>query len=162
MTTSFDLSALRLAAEGAIAHLRTAPAPPLHAEAAAVMRLAAMRYDVLGRAFQIAREARDDYEEARARDDGKHDGVVFRNLFVTKYLFWERRDALLELEPLVRATWEYENRPDHEASVLEHYRVAADRAIERADRLAALTARRDAARTPLPAFDEAIGLGSAP
>lgn len=151
---SLDLASLRLAAESAIAHLRLAPAPPLHAQAVRVMELAALRYDLLARNYQIAREARDAYADARA-NLGAGDRVE-RDLNVTKYLFWELRDRYLELVPLVRAAWEYENRASHELSVLERYHVAADRAIERADRIAAV-AERYASTKELPDFDEAIG-----
>jgi hypothetical protein len=155
---SLDLAALRLAAEDVMAHLRLAPAPPLHAEAAAVMALAARRYDALGREYQIAREARGYYDDARANADGKHDGLVYRGLFVTKYLFWEERDALLALEPQVRAAWEYEDRPSHELSVLERYHVAADRAIDRADRISDAVYRDYGATKTLPPFDVLLGL----
>jgi hexosaminidase len=154
--TRLDLGAIRLAAEDALVHLRSARPPPLHANAAAVMALAALRYDALARAFQIAREARGYYDDARA-NAGKNDGYVYRGLNVTKYLFWEERDTLLGLAPLVRAAWEYESRPGHEASVLERYHLAADRAIERADRIAAATYGY-AGRKTLPSFDEALGL----
>jgi len=157
---TLDLSALRLAAEGAMAHLRLAAPPPLHPNAAAVMALAARRYDALGRAFQIAREARAYYDDARANADGKHDGLVFRGLNVSKYLFWEQRDALLELEPLVRAAWEYEDRPSHEESVLERYHLAAQRAIDRADRLSDAVYRDYIATKHLPPFDEVLGIAA--
>jgi len=152
-----DLPALRLAAEDAMTHLRFAR-PPLHPNAAEVMALAARRYDALGRSFQIASEARAYYEDARANAGGKRDPFVFRGLFVTKYLFWEQRDALLALEPLVRTAWEYENRSSHEASVLERYHVAAARAIERADRISDTVYRRYVATKRLPTFDEALHL----
>ncbi len=74
---------------------------------------------------------------ALVQDAAAHEGSVYRGLYLARYLFWEQRDTMLELEPLMRTAWEYEDRPSHEASVLERYRVAADRAIERADRLAA-------------------------
>ena len=150
-----DLVALRLAAETASAHLRLAPPPPLHANAAAVMALAARRYDALGREFQIAREARSYYDDARA-NAGKNDGYVFRGLNVAKYLFWEQRDAMLALEPLVRAAWDYEDRPSHEESVLERYHLAAGRAIERADRIQAATYDDYVAKKTLPAFDDLL------
>jgi hypothetical protein len=150
-----DLRALRLAAEETLAHLRGAPPPPLHAGAAAVMQLAALRYDALGRAFQIAVEARDDYDGARA-EIGRNEGFVLRGLNVTKYLFWEQRDTLLGLLPLVRSTWEYESRPGHEQSVLERYHVAADRAIDRADRVTSATYGYVERKT-LPPFDELLG-----
>jgi len=155
---SLDLSALRLAAEGAMEHLRLAPLPPLHPNAAAVMALAARRYDALGRAYQIPREARAYYDDARANAGGKHDNLVFRGLNVAKYLLWEQRDTLLGLEPLVRAAWDYEDRSSHEDSVLERYRLAADRAIERADRLTTVTYRDYVATHALPTFDDALGL----
>jgi hypothetical protein len=156
-----DLAALRLAAEAVMAHLRLVPPPPLHPSAAAVMALAARRYDALGREFQIAREARDYYDGARA-NAGVTDGYVFRGLNVTKYLFWEARDAMLALEPLARSTWEYENRPSHEESVLERYHIAADRAISRADRIEDATYRDYVGKKMLPGFDELLGLASPP
>jgi hypothetical protein len=157
---SLDLAALRSSAEQAMAHLRLAPPPPLHANAATVMALAARRYDALGREYQIAREARDYYDDARAQAAAGHDGLVYRGLFVSKYLFWEERDMLLALEPQVRRAWEYEDRASHERSVLERYRVAADRAIERADRLSDAVYRNYGATKTLPSFDDVLGLPS--
>jgi hypothetical protein len=159
VSTTMDLRALRLAAETAMTHLRLASPPPLHANAAAVMALAARRYDALGREYQIAHEARTYYDDARA-NAGKNDGYVYRGLNVAKYLFWEQRDALLALEPLVRAAWEYEDRPSHEASVLERYGLAAGRALERADRIEAATYRDYGANKTLPPFDELLGIGT--
>jgi len=156
VATIFDLPALRRTAEDAMSQLRRAPPPPLHAAAARVMALAALRYDVLGRGFEIPGEARQYYDDARSNAGGKHEGLVHRGLFVTKYLFWERRDALLGLVPLVRAAWDYENRSGHEASVLERYHVAADREIERADRVSD-TVYRYQSGDPLPTFDELLG-----
>ncbi len=162
VSATVDLAALRLAAEDAETHLRLAPPPPLHANASAVMFLAARRYDVLGREYQIGHEARAYYDDARANAAAKHDGFVYRGLNVTKYLFWELRDAMLGLEPQVRDAWAYENRASHEASVLERYRVAADRAIVRADRITDVTYRDYVRSKTLPTFDDAIGLGAAP
>jgi len=156
-----DLPALRLAAEDAIAHLRLASPPPLHANAAAVMFLAARRYDALGREYQIPREARGYYDDAM-HNATTHSGSVYRGLYLAKYLFWEQRDTMLALEPLVRAAWEYEDRPSHEASVLERYHVAADRAIERADRLGDVTFHDYAQKKTLPAFDAALGISPLP
>jgi hypothetical protein len=154
---AIDLRALRLAAEGAMTHLRLAPPPALHPEAAAVMALAARRYDVLGREYQIAREAADYYDGAKADLEAKRADYVYRRLLVTKYLFWEQRDAMLGLEPLVRAAWEYENRPGHEESVLERYHLAADRAIERADRLSDIVYRDYLGSSTLPPFEDVVG-----
>lgn len=155
---ALDLSAIRLAAEPVIAHLRLATPPPLHANAAAVMHLAARRYDALARNLQIGTEARYYYDDARANADGKHDNYVFRGLFVSKYLFWEMRDSMLELEPMMHTAWEYENRASHEASVLERYHLAAQRAIDRADRINSATYSGYVDHKVLPTFDEALGL----
>ncbi len=157
-----DLAAVRLAAERAIAHLRLA-SPPLHPAAARVMHLAARRYDALARGLQIAQEARDYYGDALAHADGKHDALVYRGLFVTKYLFWEMRDSYLELEALARDTWRYENRESHLASVLERYHIAARRSIARADLIDRETHERYEQHQTLRPFDEVLGLsGAAP
>ena len=157
LAKTLDVSGLRRSAESVLEHLRTVPPPPLHPNAALVMQLAARRYDALGRSLQIAQEARDYYEDGRAKADGTHENLAFRGLFIAKYLFWEERDTLLGLQPLVRSTWEYESRTGHEASVLERYRIAADRALDRADRIAAATSKYAQKRTPRP--DIAAGLG---
>jgi hypothetical protein len=157
-----DLPAVRLSAERAIAHLRLS-SPPLHPNAARVMALAARRYDTLARGLQIADEARTYYQDALAQADGKHDALVYRGLFVTKYLFWEMRDAYLELEPLVQQAWRYENRESRLTSVLARYDIAARRAIERADRVDRETHERYVRHLPLRPFDEVLGLsGTAP
>ena len=131
---------------------------PIHANALAIMALAARRLDVMGRNMQIATEARSYYDDARANADGKHDDVVERDLNITKYLLWEQRDMMLDLVPLVKRAWEYENRPSHELSVLERYHIAAQLAIERADKFA-LVASKYAAGNPLPSFDEVLTEG---
>ncbi len=158
--TSIDLVALRTSAERAMEHLRLA-SPPLHANAAAVMALAARRYDLLGREYQIATEARAYYDGARA-NVGQNDGYVYRGLNVAKYLFWEERDAFLALDPLVRAAWQYEDRASHEESVVERYHVAAARAIDRAQRIQDATYRDYVEKKTLPAFDDLVGIGAAP
>jgi hypothetical protein len=155
-----DLVAVRLASERAIEHLRM-NAPPLHANAARVMYLAARRYDTLARGMQIAAEARGYYDDALAHADGKHDALVYRGLFVAKYLFWEMRDTYFELEALMRDAWRYENRESHLASVLERYHIAAARAIDRADRINRETYERYVRHQPLEPFDEALGLPGA-
>jgi hypothetical protein len=147
------LTRLRLAAERVMAHLRSAPAPPLHANAAAVMFFAADRYDVLGRDLQIASETQTYYANARTLS-AANDSYAFRDLNVTKYFFWEMRDAMFALQRLHRDAWEYENRASHEESVLERYRVAADLAIRRADRVSDASIALDRQKKPLPPFDD--------
>ena len=161
-TPTPDVANVRLAVERTIAHLRSASAPPLHQNAAAVLAFAANKYDVLGRNLQIASEARAYYDDARS-NAGKNDDYVGRGLNVAKYLLWEMRDEFEELEPMARATWEYESRTGHEASVLERYHLAAQRAIERADALNRVAVETYAQTRTLPPFDDVIrASGSAP
>jgi hexosaminidase len=151
-----DLSALRLAAEGVVEHQRSAGAPPLHPNAAAVMAFAARRYDALARFDQIATEARGYYDDARANIGANHEDYVYRGLYVTKYLLWEMRDELLALEPLARAAWQYESRGSHLPSVLERYHLEAQRAIARADAIDRTTVEVYERTHALPPFDEVV------
>lgn len=151
-----DLAALRLRAEAIVTHLMNRT-PPVHANAARVMLLAARRYDALARHVQIASEARAYYDDARSHAGGKDDGIVYRGLNVAKYLCWELRDAMLAIEPLYEAAWRYEDRPYALARVTARYRLAAQRAIEDADRINTIE-REDYLRAhTLPAFDDALG-----
>ena len=145
---------LRVAAETVTEHLRL-NAPPLHANAAAVMFFAARRYDALGRDLQIAREAQSYYDAARALS-ASNDSYVYRDLNITKYLFWEMRDSLLSLEALHRSAWEYEDRGSHEESALIRYRIAAELAIARADRVSDASIALDKRKIALPAFDDLV------
>ncbi len=151
--SSEKLANVRLAAESVMTHLRGTRPPPLHANAAAVMFFAADRYDVLGRDLQIGSETQDYYANARSLS-AANDSYAYRDLNVTKYFFWEIRDAMFALQRLHRDAWEYENRASHEASVLERYRVAADLAIRRADRVSDASIALDRQKKPLPTFDE--------
>jgi hexosaminidase len=128
---SVDLRAVRLDAEGVEEHLYGAR-PPLHANAAFVMFLAARRYDALARKFQIASEVRDMYAEAVAHAADER-GPALRDLLWCKYWMWELRDSYEELAPLYARAWRYESRDGHLASNLERYHLAAQRAIGLAD-----------------------------
>jgi hypothetical protein len=151
-----DLAGLRLEAEDVMTHLATAQ-PPLHAQAARAMRLAALRYDVLGRRFQIGKEARDYYDDARAHVAAHDDGIVYRGLNVAKYLCWELRDEMTALAPLYATAWNAESRRAGLDRVLVRYARAAQIAVGEADALDAV-AREDYLRGgTLPPFDEAIG-----
>jgi hypothetical protein len=152
---ALDLSALRNRAEDVVQHLAAAQ-PPLHAAAAEVMRLAALRYDTLGRRFQIAAEARDYYSAARAQVGTSDETAVERGLNVAKYLCWELRDEMTALAPLYARAWHYESTPPGLERVLVRYRLAAERAVIDADRLNA-AAREDYVRHhTLPAFDDLL------
>jgi hypothetical protein len=138
---SVDVHAVRLEAEAAEQHLLQ-HSPPLHANAARVMFLAARKYDFIGRKFQIAGEVRDYYAQQR---------VTW-----SKYWFWDMRDAYEELEPLYAAAWRYEDRESHLASNLERYHLNAQRAIERAGRMADAALQYSQSKT-LPSLESILG-----
>ena len=153
---TLDLAGIRRRAERILTHLDGAR-PALNAPAAQAMRLAALRYDVLARRYQIGKEARDYYDDARAHAAAHQDGIVYRSLNVAKYLCWELRDEMTALAPLYAAAWNRESRPAGRDRVLVRYAAAAQRAVAQADRLYA-AAREDYLRTgTLPTFDDALG-----
>jgi hexosaminidase len=153
---TLDLAGIRLRAERVLDHLARVR-PSLNARAAAVMRLAALRYDTLARRYQIGKEARAYYDDARAHAATHDDGIVYRSLNVAKYLCWELRDEMTALAPLYAAAWNYESRPAGRDRVMVRYTAAAERAVAQADRLYA-AAREDYLRGgTLPSFDDALG-----
>ncbi len=153
---ALSLAGIRLRAERILDHLARAR-PQLNTPAAAVMRLAALRYDALARRYQIGKEARAYYDDARAHATTHEDGIVYRSLNVAKYLCWELRDEMTALAPLYAAAWRYESRPAGLDRVLVRYTAAAERAVAQADRLYA-AAREDYLRGgTLPSFDDALG-----
>ncbi|HET9097762.1 MAG TPA: glycoside hydrolase family 20 zincin-like fold domain-containing protein [Candidatus Baltobacteraceae bacterium] len=132
-----DVSRVRLEAEAVQEHL-LASVPPLHANAARVMFLAARKYDFIGRKFQAAKEIAQYYDDAAAHAHQPH-SPSGRDLYWVKYWFWELRDGYEELEPLYAAAWRYEDRESHLASNLERYHLNAQRDIDRADAVYAAT-----------------------
>jgi len=144
---NLDMRALRLEAEDAEQHLLL-HTPPLRANTARVMFLAARKYDFIGRKFQAAQEIRGYYAEAQAHAGQPH-SPTGRDLQWCKYWFWELRDRYEELEPLYAAAWRFENRESHLASNLERYHLAAQRNIDRAERMFAITLDYYAGK-PLP------------
>ena len=97
------------------------------------MFLAARRYDVLGRKFQIATEVRAMYADALAHA-ATRSRPTLRDLFWCRYWMWELRDAYEDLAPLYARAWRYESRDGHLASNLERYHArgaASDRARRR-------------------------------
>ncbi len=150
-----DLAGIRDRAETVLTDLWDAR-PPLHAQSAAVMKLAALRYDLLGRRLQIGKEARDDYDDARAHASKPNDSLVYRDLNVAKYLCWELRDGLANVEPLYAAAWRYESTEPGLAHVLARYRTGEDDAQRCADRLDAVE-REDYLRgNTLPGWESVI------
>ena len=153
---TLDLAGMRLRAERILTQLARTH-PPLNAPAAAVMRLAALRYDTLARRYQIGKEARDVYDDARAHAVTHDDGVVYRSLNIAKYLCWELRDEMTALAPLYATAWNYESRPAGRERVLVRYFAAAERAVAQADRLYAAAREEYLRGGTLPAFDDALG-----
>ncbi|MHB8198360.1 MAG: glycoside hydrolase family 20 zincin-like fold domain-containing protein [Vulcanimicrobiaceae bacterium] len=127
-----NLHQVRLDAETVEQNLSFAK-PPLHRHAAKVMFLAARRFDILGRKFQIAQEVRAMYADALAHVGQKKNSPVFRDLLYCKYWFWELRDDYEGLIPLYNAAWRFESRPGHLGSNLEQYHLYAQHAVEEAD-----------------------------
>jgi hypothetical protein len=127
--------------------------PPLHANAAAVMLLAAQRYDALARRYQIAPEVRDYYADASA-----HPADAIRDLYWCKYWFWEQRDTDERLAIEYATAWRYENREDHLASNLERYHLDAQLAIRRADAIDRVTYEDYVPNKTLPPLDTALGI----
>jgi hexosaminidase len=153
---ALDLSLLRKRSEDVMAHLAMAH-PPLHAQAAQTMRLAALRYDTLGRRFQIGKEVRDYYEDARTHAATHDDNAVYRALNVAKYFCWELRDEMTAIEPLYAQAWKYESTQAGLDRVLVRYHAAAEQAVRDADRINTVT-REDYLRArTLPAFDTLFG-----
>jgi hexosaminidase len=135
-----DIPTVRLEAESVEQHLLV-HTPPLHSNAARVMFLAARKYDFIGRKFQAAAEIRGYYQPN------------YRGLLWSKYWFWELRDGYEEIAPLYAAAWRYENRESHLKSNLERYHLAAQRNIERADRVYNATLQYTATKALPPLTD---------
>jgi hypothetical protein len=152
--SSVDLRAVRLEAESVERHLYDAH-PPLHANAAFVMFLAARRYDALARKFQIAGEVRDMYADAAAHA-GQTGGPTVRDLLWCKYWMWELRDSYEELAPLYARAWRYEDRESHLAGNLERYHLAAQRAISLSDAFYRALYDDYLPKKTLPAFEDVV------
>ncbi len=134
--------------------------PPLHANAAFVMFLAARRYDVLSRKFQIASEVRTMYDNARAH--AASDRVqAERELLWCRYWMWELRDAYEDLAPLYARAWLHESRAGHLPSNLERYHLAAQKAIERSDAFYRV-AEEYLQTGSLPPFDQVVSPAVSP
>jgi hexosaminidase len=131
---TMDLAGLRNGAETVMTHLWAAK-PPLHANAANVMNLGAMRYDQLARRLQIGTEARDYYDDARAHADKPNVSQVYRSLGIAKYLCWEMRDALANIGSVYGEAWRYESTDAGLFHMGAHYRNAQDDAQRCADRI---------------------------
>ncbi|HEY0394509.1 MAG TPA: family 20 glycosylhydrolase [Candidatus Elarobacter sp.] len=152
---SIDTAALRRRAETALRHLWNAR-PPLHAGAVAAMKLGALRYDALGRRLQIGKEARDYYDDARAHATAPGVSQVYRSLNVAKYLCWELRNGVADLEPLYAAAWRNESTEPGLERMRAHYRVAADDAQRCADRIDRVTREDYLRKGTVPAWDEVM------
>ena len=147
-----DLRAVRLESEAVERHL-LASHPPLHANAAAVMFLAARKYDLIGRKFQAGQEIRDYYADAVAHA-GQKASPTIRDLFWDKYWFWELRDDYEELAPLYARAWHYEDRDSHLQSNLERYHLMSQQMIVDADTIDRAIYENYVPDKTLPPFDQ--------
>jgi len=154
---AYDLPGIRMQAERVLTHLMSTSAP-LHKNAAKVMALAARRLDYLVRDYQIGSESRSYYDDAMSHATDARKGLVYRGLFISKYLFWEMRDNMEELGPLYATAWDYESRAGHRASAIERYHLAAQQAITRADKINAMTYEDYVPKGRFPSFDESLGV----
>jgi hexosaminidase len=152
---TLDLAGIRDRAETVLRHLMTAR-PPLHADAAVAMKLGALRYDTLARRLQIGKEARDSYEDARAHATAPGSTQVYRSLNVAKYLCWELRNGLADVEPLYAAAWRAESTEPGLERMLAHYRIAEDGAQRCADRIDRVTREDYLRKATVPPWDEAM------
>jgi hexosaminidase len=152
---SMDLAGVRTRAETVMAHLWSAQ-PPLHAQAAAAMKLGALRYDQLARRLQIGKEAREYYDDARAHATKPEVSQVYRSLNVAKYLCWELRNGVADIEPLYVAAWRGESTEPGLDRMLAHYRVAENDAQRCADRIDRVTREDYLRKATVPPWDEVM------
>jgi hexosaminidase len=152
-----DLRLIRWASEAVEEHFLKSDPPPLHANAARVMFLAARMFDVAGRKYQAAAEMRAMYEDAQRQTDK---ATAQRDLYWCKYWAWELRDDFEELAPLYEQAWRYEDRDAHLESNLDHFHVEAQRYIRIADRLNEVTFELFAHGQQLPDFDAVLNAGA--
>ncbi|MDE2572924.1 MAG: hypothetical protein KGM44_10450, partial [bacterium] len=137
-----DVVKLRGDAERVLQDLETHPAPPpLHADALQAMRVAAMRYDFLGRKLEIAREF-DAYYADALQAAGKDDARVFHDLFLARYLLWEWRDDLTAIRAAYAQAWGVECRPAYLPNVLSRYDEWRTKVLRMEDRLQVVTRER--------------------
>jgi hypothetical protein len=152
---ALDLPGLRMQAEQVMTDLWDVR-PPLHREAAAVMKLGALRYDQMARRLQIGKEAHDYYDDGRAHATKPNVSQVYRSLNVAKYLCWEMRDGLAAIAPLYSAAWRYESTEPGLDRVLVRYRTAEGDAQRCADRIDGVEREDYLRRDTVPPFVEVI------
>ncbi|GAC1659954.1 MAG: hypothetical protein NVS4B13_06550 [Candidatus Elarobacter sp.] len=154
-TRTIDLAAVRSHAEAVMAHLWEAH-PPLHRQAAEAMRLGALRYDQLARRLQIGKEAREYYDDGRAHAVKPGVSQVYRSLGIAKYLCWEMRDALVNIESVYAAAWRSESTEPGLQRMLPHYRLAESDAQRCADRIDGVMREDYLRRATVPPWDEVM------
>jgi hypothetical protein len=155
---TMDLAGVRNRAETVLAHLWDAHSP-LHAQAVVAMKLGALRYDALARRLQIGKEARDYYDDARAHATKPEVSQVYRSLNIAKYLCWEMRDAIANIEPVYAAAWRYESTEPGLDHMRAHYRIAEDDAQRCADRIDGVTREDYLRRAVVPPWDDVMSSG---
>ena len=152
---TIDLAGVRTRAEAVMTHLWTRPpAAAARSRRGNEARRAALR-PARAPAADRKRGARLLRGRALACDDGGS-SQVYRSLGVAKYLCWELRDALANIEPVYAAAWRYESTESGLDHMLAHYRVAEDDAQRCADRIDGVM-REDYLRNgTVPPWDEVM------
>nr|MDQ6925179.1 family 20 glycosylhydrolase [Candidatus Eremiobacteraeota bacterium] len=157
---TIDLAGVRNRAETVMTNLWPEQSkPPLQWKAAAAMMLGAMRYDQLARRLQIGKEARDYYDDARAHADKPNVSQVYRSLGIAKYLCWEMRDSMANIEHLYALAWRRESLTAGLDHMRAHYRVAEDDAQRCADRIDGVMREDYLRRGTVPAWEEVMSSG---
>ena len=152
---TMDLAQIRGRAETVLQHLWSAR-PPLHPDAVAVMKLGALRYDELARRLQIGKEAHDYYDDARAHATKPDLSLVYRSLGVAKYLCWEMRNELTDIEPAYAAAWRHESTEAGLPRNLTRYHVAEEDAQRCADRIDGVMREDYLRHATVPPWDEVM------
>jgi hypothetical protein len=152
---TMDLVGIRTRAETVLHDLWNGR-PPLNGGAVAAMKLGALRYDTLARRLQIGKEARDDYDDARSHATAPNVSQVYRSLGVAKYLCWELRNGVADIEPLYAAAWRAESTEPGLTHVLPRYRVAEDDAQRCADRIDGVMREDYLRKNVVPPWDEVM------
>ena len=81
---------------------------------------------------------------------------MYRSLGVAKYLCWELRDAVENLEPLYVAAWRYESTDAGLYHMRSHYRTASGDAQRCADRIDGVMREDYLRHATVPAWDQVM------
>ena len=81
---------------------------------------------------------------------------AYRSLAVAKYLCWELRDGLANIEPLYAAAWRHESTQPGLDHMLAHYRIGENDAQRCADRIDGVMREDYLRKGTVPPWDEVM------